>query len=63
MSTLTAIMGRMAGYSGKEIRRQDVLESNLSLLPKRLAWDVDPPVLPDADGAYPVAIPGVTKVL
>jgi hypothetical protein len=31
MSTLTAIMGRMAAYSGKQIRRQDALESNLSL--------------------------------
>ena len=63
MSTLTAIMGRMAGYSGQQIRRQDALESNLSLLPERLAWDAAPPVLPDTDGAYPVAVPGVTKVL
>lgn len=63
MSTLTAIMGRMAGYSGQQIRRQDVLESNVSLLPERLAWDADPPVFPDADGAYPAAIPGLTEVL
>jgi len=63
MSTLTAIMGRMAGYSGQQIRRQDALESNVSLLPERLAWDAVPPVLPDADGAYPVAVPGVTEVL
>jgi len=63
MSTLTAVMGRMAGYSGREIRRQDALESKASLLPERLAWDAAPPVLPDADGAYPVAVPGVTKVL
>ena len=63
MSTLTAIMGRMAGYSGRQIHRQEALESKVSLLPQRLAWDADPPVLPDASGAYPVAVPGVTKVL
>jgi predicted dehydrogenase len=63
MSTLTAIMGRMAAYSGQQIRRQDALESDVSLLPKRLAWDADAPVSPDADGGYPVAKPGVTKVL
>lgn len=62
-STLTAIMGRMAGYSGQQIHLQDVLESNVSLSPEQLAWDANPPVLPDADGAYPVAIPGITKVL
>jgi hypothetical protein len=62
-STLTAIMGRMATYSGQVIRRDDALKSNLSLLPERFAWDADPPVLPDDQGAYPVAMPGVTKVL
>ena len=62
-STLTAIMGRMAGYSGQQIHLQDALESNVNLSPERIAWDAEPPVLPDADGDYPVAIPGVTKVL
>lgn len=63
MSTLTAIMGRLAAYSGQEVRREDVMKSSLSLEPARLAWDAAPPVLPDADGAYPVAMPGLTKVL
>jgi len=26
-------------------------------------WDSDPPVMPDKDGQYPIAMPGVTKVL
>ena len=63
LSTLTAIMGRMATYSGREIQFKDALASDLSLLPDRLAWDAQPPVLPDDDGAYPVAMPGVTKAL
>jgi len=63
MSTLTAIMGRMATYSGREIRRKDALNSHFSLMPERLAWDADPPVLPNENGFYPVAMPGVTEVL
>lgn len=63
MSTLTAIMGRMATYSGREIRRDEALASELSLTPARLAWDDDPPDLPGKDGFYPVAMPGVTKAL
>ncbi len=63
ISTMTAIMGRMATYSGKMIRWEDAINSSISLAPERYAWDVEPPVLPDDKGVYPVAIPGVTKVL
>ena len=61
MSTLTAIMGRMAGYSGKVVTRDEALHSNLDLSPERYTWDAKPPVLPDENGDYPVAMPGVTK--
>jgi predicted dehydrogenase len=61
MSTLTAIMGRMAGYSGKAVTRDEALDSGPDLSPERYAWDADPPVLPDEDGNYPVAMPGVSK--
>ena len=63
LSTLTAIMGRMATYSGRVVRWKDAMESELSLMPERLAWDAQPPVLPDGEGFYPVAMPGVTKAL
>ena len=62
LSTLTAILGRMAAYSGKEVHLKEAMQSRLSLMPERLAWDADPPVLPDEDGFYPVAMPGVTEV-
>lgn len=60
-STLTAIMGRMATYSGQVLDGEALLKGNLSIMPTRLAWDAPPPILPDAAGRYPVAIPGVTK--
>ena len=62
-STLTAIMGRMATYSGQLIEWDAALNSELSLMPERFAWDAEPPVLPNEEGFYPVAVPGETKVM
>ena len=59
-ATLSAIMGRMATYSGKVITWEDALNNETLLVPDNLDWDVDPPVMPDENGRYPVAIPGVT---
>lgn len=61
MSTLTSIMGRMATYSGLIMERDQILNSGLSLQPARYAFDATPPVLPDKDGYYPIATPGVTR--
>jgi myo-inositol 2-dehydrogenase / D-chiro-inositol 1-dehydrogenase len=62
-STMTAIMGRLATYSGKELTWDEVINSPLDSMPKVLGWDADPPHKPDARGRYPVAIPGVTKTV
>ena len=63
VATMTSILGRMATYSGQVIEWDDAINSNLSLMPQRYAWDADPPVLPDENGRYPIAVPGVTRVL
>jgi myo-inositol 2-dehydrogenase / D-chiro-inositol 1-dehydrogenase len=60
-STMTAILGRMATYSGKIVRWDDAIASQLDLAPKSLAWDAAPLVKPGPDGLYPCAVPGVTK--
>ncbi|MGC6457967.1 MAG: Gfo/Idh/MocA family protein [Akkermansiaceae bacterium] len=62
-STMTAILGRMATYSGKEIKYDDALNKGLSIMPKSYAWDADPGPKPGPDGLYPCAIPGKTKVM
>jgi len=59
-STLTAIIGRMATYSGKVIDWEEALNSKIDLMPERFAWDAMPKVLPGPDGLYPFAIPGKT---
>ena len=59
-STMTAIMGRMATYSGKTVKWDEALNSQIDLFPEKLAWDAMPKILPDKDGIYPIAVPGKT---
>lgn len=51
-STLLAIMGRMATYTGKEISWDQALSSKEDLSPKRYAWGEAPEV--------EIAMPGIT---
>ena len=60
-STLTEIMGRMATYSGQVMEWDKVPNSGINIMPSRYAFDAAPPVLPDANGFYPIATPGVTQ--
>jgi len=60
-STLVAILGREAGYTGQEITWEQIEQSKLDLSPERYAFDATPPIVPGPDGAYPVATPGVTE--
>jgi hypothetical protein len=62
-STMTAIMGRMATYSGKVIKWEDAINSTLDLSPKKYDFAADPPAMPNDKGEYQVAIPGKTEVL
>lgn len=60
-STMTAIMGRMATYSGKIVTWDEAVNSKLDLSPKSYAWDAETPVKPDENGYYACAMPGITK--
>jgi len=60
-SSMTAILGRMATYSGQVVKWDKAINSPLELAPKSLAWDAEAPVKPGPDGIYACAIPGVTK--
>jgi hypothetical protein len=53
-STLMAIMGRMAAYTGKEISWTQALNSELQLVPDNLTWDMTLPI-------RPMAMPGRTQ--
>ncbi|WP_223548915.1 Gfo/Idh/MocA family protein [Aestuariivivens sp. NBU2969] len=62
-STMTAIMGRMATYSGKEITWDAAMDSNLELVPNEDLLDFNslPPVVPNEHGEYPIPVPGQTS--
>ncbi len=60
-STMTAILGRMATYSGQQITWDEAMASDLKLVPELNSFKDEAPILPHADGSYPVAIPGKTK--
>ena len=55
-STLMAIMGRMATYTGQIVSWEHALNSQEDLSPIRYGWDVAPPV-------STAAIPGVTRLV
>ncbi|MFT5467651.1 MAG: myo-inositol 2-dehydrogenase/D-chiro-inositol 1-dehydrogenase [Verrucomicrobiales bacterium] len=56
-STLMAIMGRNAGYSGQLITWEEALNSDENLVPNIDSWDDEPPVQPDSKGAYAYPLP------
>ncbi len=60
-STMLAILGRMVTYTGKAITWDEAMNSKETLSPKNYAMDAAPPVMPNADGSYPLAMPGITK--
>src|SRR5262249_15992574 len=59
-STMTSILGRMATYSGQIIEWDKALNSGIDLQPKVLDWNAAPPVVPNDEGLYAVAVPGKT---
>ncbi len=61
-STMTSIFGRMATYSGKEIRWEDAIESNISLANVDDLQNLDDmaPIQPDGEGRYKIPMPGET---
>ena len=60
-STMTAIMGRMATYSGQVMEWDKLLASGISIMPKTFDWNAMPPSVPDEDGKYAIPTPGKTK--
>ena len=62
-STMLAIIGRMVTYTGQAITWEQAMNSQETLAPSSYSWDADPPCLPGENGQYPIAMPGVTKLV
>ncbi|MBI3407970.1 MAG: Gfo/Idh/MocA family oxidoreductase [Planctomycetes bacterium] len=54
-SSLTAVMGRMACYTGQAVTWEQAMNSQQNTMPERLSWDMELPV-------PPVAVPGTTRI-
>jgi predicted dehydrogenase len=55
-SSMAAIMGRMAAYTGEEVTWEAALNSNETLVPEKLDWDMALPVVP-------MAMPGQNRLV
>ncbi len=60
-SSLLAIMSTWASFTGEMICWKTAMASNHVIAPQTLAADAEPPTRPNADGDYPIPVPGVTK--
>ena len=60
---MTSIMGRMCTYSGQELSWDQCLNSTITYMPEKFAWDATMPSMPDDLGMYKIPMPGITKVV
>jgi predicted dehydrogenase len=60
-ATMTAILGRMATYTGRTVTWEEGINSQTVLGPTGRTWDAEPSTKPDVAGLYPLPIPGVIK--
>lgn len=63
LSTMTAIMGRFATYSGKVINWDEALASDRVLTVDAESLNDPAPISPLPDGGYAIPMPGITSVV
>jgi myo-inositol 2-dehydrogenase / D-chiro-inositol 1-dehydrogenase len=62
-SSMLAIIGQMTCCTGQQLAWEQAMQSKHDFCLPQYAWNIDPPVMPDKNGQYPTATPGVTKFL
>lgn len=61
-ATMSAILGRMATYSGKMITWEEAMSANDNMIPENPNWNSNPPSMPDKNGKYKIPVPGEYKI-
>jgi myo-inositol 2-dehydrogenase / D-chiro-inositol 1-dehydrogenase len=62
IATMTAILGRLATYTGRTVRWEEAFQSEKSLAPEKwVGWNTIPKTLPNAEGRYPLPQPGLIQ--
>jgi len=61
LSNIADLMGRAAAHMGRTITWDEMMNSNFQFCPNidELTFDSRPPLKADAEGCYPVPVPGV----
>ena len=63
ISCMTTVMGRMATYSGVVVKWDELVAKGYDTFPQNMtSWNATPPVMPDANGLYPIPMPGKYKI-
>lgn len=60
-STMLALLGQFVCHTGKELTWEQAMNSEQSVELDRYGWDVEPPIKPNEQGTYDIAMPGITK--
>ncbi|MCZ7638737.1 MAG: hypothetical protein M5U12_23380 [Verrucomicrobia bacterium] len=62
-STYMAIMGQIATYTGKPVTWEEMMAATFEFEPKiaDVRLDMPSPIHPDAQGNYPLPVPGQTN--
>ncbi|HMJ89438.1 MAG TPA: Gfo/Idh/MocA family oxidoreductase [Candidatus Acidoferrum sp.] len=62
-ASVVTSMGRKAAHTGQEVTYEDMLNDDMEYAPDADKWTMDspPPIVADANGKYPVPMPGKTK--
>ncbi|MHC4084758.1 MAG: Gfo/Idh/MocA family oxidoreductase, partial [Planctomycetota bacterium] len=63
LSTMTGILGQIASFTGQKVSWDRAIAAGNVFGPAKCNFSTEPPIKPDANGLYAVAIPGVTKLL
>jgi myo-inositol 2-dehydrogenase/D-chiro-inositol 1-dehydrogenase len=61
-SSMTAVLGRYATYSGQSVTWDDAMKKNHRTMPENFTWESKPPHMPDDKGQYELPMPGTWKI-
>lgn len=61
-SSFSTVLGRLATYSGQEVKWDDAVKSNFTIMPADYDMNAEAPVKPGPDGNYQVPVPGQFKL-
>lgn len=62
-STMVAVLGQIVCYTGRQLSWKKAIAADFAFEPRECDFNTVPPVKLGADGNYPVAVPGVTKLI